>query len=546
MVAITGVLVASACASSSSEPVELVTSVPDAVADSSTTSTTSATVPSTAPEDVVDGTDRVPNPLPIVLGAESPTIESEIGPAGGTIEATNGGTTFSLVIPPGAILDPVLIAMTPIELTTDAADLSLVTVGLAPDGLILLQPATLTVDAGFDERLVTVGFGADHRGNDAGFRTTAEPGSSKVFVSHFSIVGVAQASQAEIDRVLDTYTPTEREIRTVQELLTIYARVPAGNAQNQGIEATFEAWFGQIERDAESADDPGVVEGLFSEYISAVHVVSTMEHLVSIGASEPVVLEGLAEEQYEAARAIQDAMYRMFRQANLRCIQDSDPDQVFQMLKWAAFHEYLFEQGLGPEHRASDFEQSITQCMRFDVVFSSVSSTNVEDVRFDASVSAKVDLTFSDGENTNFLISQRTFKSPEIEGVLTGDAVGGSLGTCKTSAKIAVALDLSLRYPTGAAVTDAEIHHRSVLIRFLEPVNWDCGIAKIGQAPWFPWFHTLWADWNLGEGLYDFPLQQSGGGDSYGSLTKSGVITEGGGPFAVSFTVELKHNPQLP
>lgn len=541
-------LVVSACASSStSETSE--SSTTTAPSSSTTAGTPTSSVALDDPSDPTSDHDAFldaePDPMPVSLGAVGETVTVEIGPDGGVIQAVNSEATFTLEVPPGALLDPTPISMTPIEVATDAADLDLSGVRMEPDGLILLKRATLTVDASFDEALAQVRFGTDHAGE--GFYLAPADGSDDMTfgVSHFSIIGVAEASQAEIDRVLESYVATQREQRAFGELMVIFTRVPPGDDRNEAMTAALNAWFRSIEREAEGANDSGTVESLFSEYISAVHHVATMERLVELANGEAVVFAGVAEAQYEAAGAIQDAMHRMFREANLRCIQDRDPDQVFEMLKWAAFHEYLFQEGLGPEHRADDFEQGINQCMRFELVFKSSISTDVDGVTFDAVVSSAIDLTFSDGENTNFLISQRTFKSPEIESVLTGEAVANSDLVCETNAKIAGALDLSLRYPSGAAVSDAEIDRRSVLIRFPEPVIWDCGIVSMGHAPWFPWFHTFWADWYLGEGLYDFPLQVAGD-DTYGSLTKSGLITEGGGPVAITFTVELRHDPQLP
>lgn len=542
-------VVVSACASSSTSETQAQSSTSTEPAPSTTVGATTSSAASGesdgASPDGSDFLDTEPNPLPVSLGAVGQTVTVEVGPDGGVIETSSNGTTFTLDVPAGAVLDPTPISMTPIDVSTDAADLDLSGVRMEPDGLILLKRATLVVDGSFDEALAQVGFGTDHAG--AGFYLAPTDGGSDMAfgVSHFSIIGVAEASQAEIDRVLESYVAVQREQRAFRELMLLFGRVPAGDDRNAAMTATFNSWFRSIERDADRASDSDTVESLFSEYISAVHTVETMERLVSETTGEPVVFDGVADAQFRAAGAIQDAMHRMFREANLRCIQDRDPDQVFDMLKWAAFHEYLFQEGLGPEHRADEFEQGINQCMRFELIFKSSISTDVDGVTFDADVSSVIDLTFSDGANTNFLISQRTFKSPEIEAVLTGEAVANSDLVCDTSAKIAGALDLSLRYPTGGAVSDAEIDRQSVLIRFPEPVIWDCGVVSMGHAPWFPWFHTFWEDWYLGEGLYDFPLR-AGSGGTYASLTESGLITEGGGPVAITFTVELRHDPQLP
>ncbi|MCB1246825.1 MAG: hypothetical protein KDB69_06150 [Acidimicrobiia bacterium] len=546
-------LVVSACGTSTSDDVPDTTDAPvnpstdTTVVDLQGSESSTTTEPgATDPSADTDWLDAPGNPLPITLGDTASSTRVDVGAAGGTVTATADGFTYTLDVPPGALFDVTPITMTPVEVTSPDTDVTFRAVQMEPDGLILLKPATLTVDGPFDGSLTLSGFGTDHEGGEFHLAPTMGASARAIRVSHFSILGVTEASQVEIDHVLETYTPSARENRAVEQLMVIFANVPAGDARNTGMENVFVGWFRGIERDAAATDDPAVVEGLFSEYMSAVHLVETYEELSSVTSGETVVFGGVAEQQYEAAGAIQDAMYRMFREANLACIQDRKPNTVFEMLKWAAFHEYLFEEGLGPEHRADEFEQGINQCMRFKVTFTSAISTDVDGVTFDAQVESEVDLTFTDGENTDFLISQRTFKSPEIAGELTGIATTNSELQCKTKARIGVVLDLSLAYRTGAAVTDATINHQSVLIRFPEPVNWDCGVVQMGIAPWFPWFHTLRQDWLLGEGLYDFPLQPSSETGVYASLSDAGVITEGGGPVAITFEVELRHDPQLP
>ena len=506
--------------------------------DASSPSTTVASAPSGSQDDAGSIVDRPTNPLPVEVEDTGDPVEVEIGPDGGTIEVTMQGSTLTLEVPPGALFDPTLITMTPVSVTTEAADLRMIGARLEPDGLLLMTPATLSVDGDLNGSLVQVGFSSGHAGDGLGL-TPSVADDAAVSVPHFSIVGVAEATQAELDRVVGTYTPGPREARFNQEMITIVMHVPAGDAQRDAFDSLFRDWFWNIRYDATRAATPDVVEFLYAEFLSAARAAEQREFYGDFTMTSMVAL------QFGAAQEIQNATHRMFLEANLRCIQDREPNAVFEMLKWATLHEYLFNEGYGPERKADEFEQAVNQCMRFDVVFSSTMSTDVDGVEVAGGVEAIVDLSFSDGENTNFLVSQRTFKSPEIEGWLTGTAEGGEL-SCRTRAKVRVALDLSLRYPEGGTITEADINHKSVLIRFPEPVDWDCGIINLGEALWFPWFHALWGDWELEEGLYDFPLRSSTVAGQYGIRSESGMISQSEGQVGIAFTVILKHNPRLP
>ena len=75
------------------------------------------------------------------------TVSRSIGPAGGTVSATSaGGAAFALAIPAGAVSAPTTISLTPVKrIKGFPLRGPRFAVQLSPDGLALLEPATLTI-----------------------------------------------------------------------------------------------------------------------------------------------------------------------------------------------------------------------------------------------------------------------------------------------------------------------------------------------------------------------------------------------------------------
>jgi len=88
------------------------------------------------------------DPVTIVSTLDSSRqVSAAISSAGGSLSLTDAqGNQFSLTIPPSALLSPTTITMTPVSAATGLPNAKLIAaVQLAPDGLALYAPATLTV-----------------------------------------------------------------------------------------------------------------------------------------------------------------------------------------------------------------------------------------------------------------------------------------------------------------------------------------------------------------------------------------------------------------
>lgn len=75
-------------------------------------------------------------------------VTARIGPTGGAIEAqSSAGVRYRLELPPGALLDSTTITVTPIASVTNAPFTKLLGAArFAPAGLVLLEPARLTIE----------------------------------------------------------------------------------------------------------------------------------------------------------------------------------------------------------------------------------------------------------------------------------------------------------------------------------------------------------------------------------------------------------------
>ncbi len=172
--------------------------------------TSSSTQPSVSSE---------PNPLNVQVSVDTSLAASElISTAGGTVsvEAADG-TQFTLTFPEGALQSDEMITLTPLS-GIEGLPFSGGLVGgvqMAPEGLRLFQPATLTIESpntvaaeGFE----TVAFGYHEDGQGVYLNTSDVSGNILMLeIWHFSGVAAAQATQAEIQTQQQQHIPSNAE-----------------------------------------------------------------------------------------------------------------------------------------------------------------------------------------------------------------------------------------------------------------------------------------------------------------------------------------------
>ena len=140
-------------------------------------------------------------------GRVRPTLERgravsrSIGPEGGTVAATSAaGTSFALAIPAGALPAPTTISLTPVKrIRGFPLHGSRFAVQLSPDGLALLEPATLTITLKGTPRGQFAGFVYDGSGRNLGLRVARRSGRTIVMtVEHFSSAGSTQITGRDL------------------------------------------------------------------------------------------------------------------------------------------------------------------------------------------------------------------------------------------------------------------------------------------------------------------------------------------------------------
>jgi hypothetical protein len=195
-----------------------------------------------------------------------------VGRAGGSIEA--GG--LRLLVPEGALSEPVEITMTPLFGVAGSPYDSTFVGGahFAPDGLAFLRPATLTIPTGpgIDPRTVA-GFAASGAGSGAHLvpRIAAE-GAVELAIWHFSVAGASQASPALL-ATAQSIPPSSAEIAARAEIAAAEAACgleqaaaipdgPACLAMPWRIQLALRDWY-------DDAVAPGLAAAIGASYMAA-------------------------------------------------------------------------------------------------------------------------------------------------------------------------------------------------------------------------------------------------------------------------------------
>ena len=148
----------------------------------------------------------IDHPLDVQVKLDSAHSASQsITPDGGTLQATaQDGTRYTLTIPKGALLEDLTIGMTPVS-GIDGLPLSgksLAAVQLAPEGLNLLEPATLVIVPETPipaKELVSFAYQADGKRLHL-FPLSGNPAQTTFQIQHFSGYGAGQGDSGGIQQ----------------------------------------------------------------------------------------------------------------------------------------------------------------------------------------------------------------------------------------------------------------------------------------------------------------------------------------------------------
>jgi len=152
----------------------------------------------------VSSSSNHPLDVQVTLDSEH-SVTQAIGPDGGTLGATaQDGTQYTLTIPAGALLNDTDITMTPVKGMDNIplSNKSLTAVQLAPEGLNLLQPATLVIKATTPipvKELVSFAYLGE--GKDLHlFPLDGNPAEMTFQILHFSGYGTGQGNSSDLEK----------------------------------------------------------------------------------------------------------------------------------------------------------------------------------------------------------------------------------------------------------------------------------------------------------------------------------------------------------
>jgi len=214
-------------------------------------------------------------------------VSQLVTPDGGTLTAFDGlGTEFTLSIPPGALLRPQSISMTPIAAIPNAPLRSGFRYGVefGPDGLRLLRAATLQIRSPhLPARHALIGFGYLGRGDRfhlQPFNQLAE--IVEIPIIHFSGVGLGEGTSADAAQVAATQVRgSESQYQSeVLSLLASWGLVPGDDLVTML-----------------TAEQLAVLESLFSAWSNAL-VVPTLQRVLECGQTDCPTLTNLATEAF--------------------------------------------------------------------------------------------------------------------------------------------------------------------------------------------------------------------------------------------------------
>lgn len=485
---------------------------------------------SASDESVSTTVNAAADPLPVTFSEETGAASTvEIGPEGGDVTAiSDDGTTYVLTVPEGALLGTEQITITPVSLNASPFENATAHgISMEPDGLVFLEVATLEISGGEFDPAISVAYSSEHDGGD--FRAQAATvGETVSFpVAHFSMGGMIVAAESEVASIFDEYSPRSREGRHVQEIAVINRRVEDLDARGSALGGVLETWFREIHSEVSTTADGPALDQLLGEYINARGYLALLRDADGGEAIGPAVDEAMVD----AALALQEAAGRMFDQANLRCIQDREPEGMFAMLKWALLYLWIGGDFTGGGLRWEEMSAAIKRCASFRVEFVSNASAS-----FDSVVDANVPLELQNDLDA----SSGVLRYPVVRGTLNGQGVAGKLA-CGSQAPIDVTAELYFN-PTIGHISETQFDGLLVPIRFYEETNWVCGGQAIQQALWLPFFATAFASYRSGDGFFLFETKPSSAAgvwaDATGASSSDGVH--------VTFDVRLIHEPQLP
>lgn len=331
-----------------------------------------------------------------------------ISEGGGNVTATGAdGTQFTLTIPEKALVSDEQITITPVTGLAGLPGGATVIAGvqLEPDGLLLLEPATLEIKSPSPSPSEAFPIAWDAAGKDLHLHPIMPRFAGTAFqVNHFSGFAIARGSDAAMSAI-DAKVPEACANRVFRELNKAFAarRRAALMGDESGIADLVQrlielarGYLNDILKPiiAELEKDDALLPCVMSEVVA-------LERTVQLMTGESGLPPDLAASLENAWMTLYKALGNAFNRTYERCMRNESP--VFQLQKMTSAARMLVMLSL-PELLPADHVAKIQQCGR--------------QIEYRVSVESRIDNVYAEqGRGSYFTSSATEFKTGMLKAV---------------------------------------------------------------------------------------------------------------------------------
>lgn len=427
------------------------------------------------------------------------------------------GTLFMLTIPINAVLSPVEVSMTPVadlEGFPEGADKTLA-VNLEPDGLTLMEPATLSIQPASTSEEFTA-FTTFSGGKDLHLSPSSNNESSiDIPLMHFSVPGVFAAGEAFLLDMQVSHPPSNTSAYYKEKILEYTTSDFSPDVRQDLIAKAFSDWSRFLRVILHlAAFDATVIDEAIMEYI---YYHNWFEVILRSDQVDINDYPGLAAIYYANVRVLADGLVNAFDIITVKCEVEKDPDQAVRLLRYYAVTEKL---GLW----ATDSNGALTRdavkemlkdCVDFYLVFESElvgRGNGVFTHKVGSNIALKLDLDRMDEPYTSELLELNFEGTVDYNSfTVTGMSAGCKFN--KGDGVVNIKLYLGLNFYDDPPRFDEEV---MTLMHFpAEPFELiDCagGVTPFVMNLWVDFFRILHrADAAGGDGPLLFRLKKTDG-----------------------------------
>lgn len=305
-----------------------------------------------------------PKPASVTPQADAGRAASApIGRGGGTVTATGAdGTTYTLTLPAGALLDPATITVTPVASIANlpAGATAARAVQIEPAGRRLLKPATLTIGGTAPPPAKTLtGFGFQPGGAQFHLVPASLEGQSATLrIFELQGHGIAAAPQTSRYQFSRTRLPTDL-VEQLEQILAV--RSPGGKSRRRIVAS----------QSSPTDDLSATVFGLFVQ-IQSLAVTGSIDEAVLQYVAWDALAMGVAGEYPEIVTwrgpltvAFSNGIRKEIGSALASCIA-GDIAQIGRLLR---FRDYLYTSlaSLSIQTLRGEIDNALDNCLRFEL-----------------------------------------------------------------------------------------------------------------------------------------------------------------------------------